>query len=112
MHRAASGDPESLLEVAAHDVSSTARTITTPMTMSCKNASMSSRFMPLRMTPIISAPTRALTDVAPAAEEARAADDHGRDRVELGQLAEGRRAGVRRPAVRTPATPASSPLRA
>ena len=50
--------------------------------------------MPLRMTPIISAPIKRVADVAPAAEEAGAADDHRGDGVELGELAEGRRAAV------------------
>ena len=40
--------------------SSTASTMTTPMTIGCRNASTFSRFMPLRITPIISAPTSAL----------------------------------------------------
>ena len=35
-----------------------------------------------------------VADVAAAARESRAADDHGRDRVELGEVAGGRRAGV------------------
>src|SRR4029450_5286451 len=38
---------------------STAITMTTPITISCSDASMFIRFIPLRMTPIISAPTRA-----------------------------------------------------
>ena len=51
---------------------------------------MLSRFIPLRITPIISAPTSALPTLPAAAEEAGATDDHRRDRVELGEVAEGR----------------------
>ena len=38
-------------------------TMTTPMTIGWRNASTLSRFIPLRITPIISAPTRALATV-------------------------------------------------
>ena len=46
------------------------------------------------MTPITNAPDQRVADVAAPAQEARATDDHGGDRVELGELSERRRAAI------------------
>ena len=52
------------------------------------------RLSALRITPIVNAPIERVADVAAATGERRAADDHGRDRVELGEVARRRRAAV------------------
>ena len=62
---------------------STATMITTPITTCWKNDDTFSRFSPLRSTPMISAPIERAAERALAAEQARAADDGGGDRVEL-----------------------------
>ena len=80
-----------------------------PMTIGCRNASTFNRFIPLRITPIIKAPTRALRTVprpprklAPPMITA-AMESSSAKFPEVGEPA------LRRPDVTIAATPARSP---
>ena len=72
---------------------------------------MLSRFMPLRITPIIAGTNERVSDVAAAAEEAGAADRRPpRSRQTLPSSPNVGEPAFSRPEVTIAATPASSPL--
>ena len=81
---------------------STEMMMTTPTAMNCQNGSTLMKTRPYWMTAMTSAPAIVPADRARAAEQARAADDDGGDRVEQQRLARlrgagGEAAGVHRP---------------
>ena len=65
----------------------TATMTRTPMVKSCQSGSKPARLRPLRAMPTMMAPSRVPDDHAAPAEQAGAADDDGRDGVEVGAQA-------------------------